>query len=804
MRILLVEDDEILTDLLTQSLTAQRYAVDTVNDGKFGLEYAQSSDYDLIIVDVGLPRMDGITLCERLRGEGFVTPILLITAKDANSDRIRGLDAGADDYLTKPLNLEELHARVRALLRRGEVSPTTILEIGALTLNPVSCEVIYAEKLLTLTPKEYSLLELLMRNPSRVFSRGAIIEHLWSFDDPPLEDSVKAHIKGLRRKLKQAGATDWVENVYGLGYRLAPKVDDVSRHQATQADLHAVNQPAVDTDEVSESLNGDQHRHPQFDQSSRQSSTSASPSASSTSSTEQKFNQAMDVLWQQYAGLMQERMEVLQVTATAIATHTLTVDLRQKGAHAAHKLAGVLGMFGRDDGTLLARELETVLEQDTSDQLENVPILIERLVELINVERSPIKEVVEDAQILWVADDESRVTEMKQLASDTGLTCQQVNLSQALHTIDTHSPDLVVLNLATATSKEQGIHLLFSLTQHTPTIPAIALLSESDLDNRVAIALTGICQVLPQTAALDQVWDAVTQILQLSRSTSTTILAVDDDPIILNALRRLLSPWNMRVFMLDEPKRFWTILNVVSPDVLILDVEMPDFNGIELCQAVRTDAHWQSLPVLFLTAHRDAETVQRVFEAGGDDYVTKPIVGPELLTRIMNRIERNRILQQLSQKDALTGLPNQRQSRQDIDGALQKAAQQHTSLSIVLLALAELRALYVRHGHGTGHQVLHRIGQILQTTLSAETLIGYWEYGEFVIGLPNVKQSEAYDYLADVLKTLRRQIFTTEQGDRFQVEFSMAIAEFPEAGATMQELYQSVHQQLENCSIPLR
>ena len=223
MRILLIEDDEILTSVLVGALQQQRYVVDTVDDGRFGLEYAQSGLYDLLLIDVGLPRLDGISLCQQLRNEGDKTPILLMTAKDAPDEKIRGLDAGADDYLTKPLDVGELQARLRALLRRGEVSPTTVLEIGQLRLDPVSCEVFYADRLLKLTPKEYSLLELFLRNPTRVFSRGHIIEHLWTFDDPPLEDSVKAHVKGLRRRLKKAGADGWIENVYGLGYKLSPE-----------------------------------------------------------------------------------------------------------------------------------------------------------------------------------------------------------------------------------------------------------------------------------------------------------------------------------------------------------------------------------------------------------------------------------------------------------------------------------------------------------------------------------------------------------------------------------------------------
>ncbi|PSN05839.1 multi-component transcriptional regulator, partial [filamentous cyanobacterium CCT1] len=228
MRILLVEDDSVLADRLVDCLTSQRYVVDAIADGQTAESYALATAYDLIITDVGLPGLDGIALCERLRHQGCKTPILLMTAKDAPAERVRGLDAGADDHLIKPLNLDEFLARVRALLRRGEVVPDTLLAVGPLRLDPASCQVAYSDTPLKLTPKEYSLLELFMRHPERVFSRAHLVEHLWSFDDPPLEDSVKAHIKGLRRKLKDVGAADWIENVYGIGYRFSPDIPPAS------------------------------------------------------------------------------------------------------------------------------------------------------------------------------------------------------------------------------------------------------------------------------------------------------------------------------------------------------------------------------------------------------------------------------------------------------------------------------------------------------------------------------------------------------------------------------------------------
>jgi DNA-binding response OmpR family regulator len=221
MKILLVEDDASLAEALGEAIADQLYVVDIVTDGEAAWQQIKTCDYDLILLDVMLPKLDGIDLCKRLRSHSYSLPILMVTARDTSSDKVVGLDSGADDYMVKPLDLQELLARIRALLRRGSTSGPPILEWGNLQLDPATYEVSYSQKLLRLTPKEYSLLELLLRNERRILSRSMIIEHLWSLENPPEEDTVKAHIKSLRKKLKAVNApNDFIETVHGLGYRL--------------------------------------------------------------------------------------------------------------------------------------------------------------------------------------------------------------------------------------------------------------------------------------------------------------------------------------------------------------------------------------------------------------------------------------------------------------------------------------------------------------------------------------------------------------------------------------------------------
>jgi DNA-binding response OmpR family regulator len=221
MRILLIEDDVRLAETLAEALVDQRYAVDWVADGESGWHQVKTLDYDLLLLDVMLPELDGISLCRRLRSHAYTLPILMLTACDTISDEVMGLDVGADDYVIKPVDLQKLFARIRALLRRGSVPSLPILEWGDLRLNPSTYEVSYGQNPVHLTPKEYALLELLLRNGRRVLSRSVMIEHVWSLESFPEEHTVKVHIRGLRQKLKTAGASDdLIETVHGMGYRL--------------------------------------------------------------------------------------------------------------------------------------------------------------------------------------------------------------------------------------------------------------------------------------------------------------------------------------------------------------------------------------------------------------------------------------------------------------------------------------------------------------------------------------------------------------------------------------------------------
>jgi len=221
MRILLVEDEPGIAQFVRQGLAEAGYAVDVATDGRNGLDYALAAEYDIIVVDIMLPKMDGLQLLRQLRAEQIKIPVLLLTARNAVEDRVQGLDAGADDYLSKPFAFAELLARLRALLRRPPVQADTILRVADLEMDVASREVRRAGKQIELSPREFALLEYLMRHPQQVLTRAQITEHIWNFDFYGDSNVVDVYIGYLRRKIDRGLNPPLLHTVRGIGYRLS-------------------------------------------------------------------------------------------------------------------------------------------------------------------------------------------------------------------------------------------------------------------------------------------------------------------------------------------------------------------------------------------------------------------------------------------------------------------------------------------------------------------------------------------------------------------------------------------------------
>ena len=220
MRILLVEDEKKVADIIVRGLKAERYAVDVYYDGQSGWQAADTYNYDLIVLDLMLPGLNGTEILERIRRKNQQVPILILTARDGMADKIKNFETGADDYLTKPFAFAELLLRIKALLRRGPVNHSSVLRVGDLEIDRLSQNVKRAGKKIELTAKEYSLLEYLAMHPGRVFSRTMIIEQVWDQSFQGLTNIVDVYIRQLRKKIDEAHEQKLIRTVRGVGYSI--------------------------------------------------------------------------------------------------------------------------------------------------------------------------------------------------------------------------------------------------------------------------------------------------------------------------------------------------------------------------------------------------------------------------------------------------------------------------------------------------------------------------------------------------------------------------------------------------------
>jgi len=227
MRILLVEDEKKLAGFIRRALKEDGHAVDLCHDGDAGLQRIGSENYDAIILDLMLPGRGGLEILGELRKKGKNTPVLILTARDSLQDRVTGLDRGADDYLTKPFALDELRARVRALLRRGKSGASTVLEFSDLSMDLVGRSVRRGKRSVELTQKEFALLEYFLRNPRRVLTRTSIAEHVWDYNFDWGSNVVDVFVNGVRRKLEESKETRLIHTLRGVGYVLKEAGDEV-------------------------------------------------------------------------------------------------------------------------------------------------------------------------------------------------------------------------------------------------------------------------------------------------------------------------------------------------------------------------------------------------------------------------------------------------------------------------------------------------------------------------------------------------------------------------------------------------
>jgi DNA-binding response OmpR family regulator/HPt (histidine-containing phosphotransfer) domain-containing protein len=340
MKILSIEDDATTAATLMSLLTQQHYIAEMAPDGEWAWQLLQQFEYDLIMLDITLPKLDGLSLCRKIRDHGIRTPILIVSSHDQIQEKAIGLDAGADDYLVKPFHPDELFARIRALLRRthGE-SISNCIEWGNLHLNTSNTEVRYCSAILPLTPKEYAILELFLRHPQRVFSCTAILDNLWPNADAPSEEAVRTHIKGLRQKLKSGGIQEEViETVYGIGYRLKA-IEGETKSAIFQSD------PI-------------------------------------------KTKALIQEVWIRSAERITTQLNTIQLGIEGLSQGDRQLPTIQQAHREAHTLAGSLGTFGFSEASHIAQQIERDFQQFhklTATDRQQLQVLLNELRQNINL-----------------------------------------------------------------------------------------------------------------------------------------------------------------------------------------------------------------------------------------------------------------------------------------------------------------------------------------------------------------------------------------------------------------------------------
>lgn len=791
MKILCVEDDLNLAQLLKAALVKHHYQVDLATDGLMGWSLAETFSYDLILLDLILPQLDGLSFCQKLRSNASPpfnpnsnTPVLLMTALDTVTNKVLGLDSGADDYIVKPFNLDEFLARIRALLRRHQGIRSPLLMWGELCMNPNSCEVTYKNQPILLTSKEYELLEIFLRNPNQIFSINRLLDCLWKSDEFPNEGTVRAHIKGLRKKLKDKGAEDILETIYKLGYRLnsPDKIEISKKKKSKKSNVENLEQK---------------------------------PEILTSSSLDNEILPELWPVWLESKSAYCERLSIVQQAITAVHQGTLTPEQQHHAEREIHTLIGSLGCFGLITASHLSRQIQQILRSGEplglleAEQLQTLTTELHNTIAQTTTEinnKSTLPPQLPIHGTLLLVDDDFPLAQIIAMAS-IGWGYEShiaTDFRQAEQLLKQYDFDGMILDLNFPNSTETGLDFLATVRHQYPQISVIMLTSEVAWMKRIEAARLGSPCFLQKPLSPHQVLEAVCQVLEQKNPRPTRILAVDDNVIRLEVLKIVLESAGYDVTLLQQPQLFWETLEQTTPDLLILDLELSTpgsllngtsdhsasiVTGWDLCEIIRRDPRWNRLPILILSGYTDPQNVQRCFAAGADDVLAKPLSPQELLTRIEIRLQQ-RQRWKIAEIDELTGVSLRRKALQDLTSLLHLARRQQKPLSLAILDLDYFKRINDQYGHDMGDQVLNYMGKLLRQSLRHEDVVGRWGGEEFVVGMYGIMKSHSIQRFQEILDQFRQHQFRAKNGTLFQVTFSAGIAQFPDDGKDIQTLYQ--------------
>ena len=517
-----------------------------------------------------------------------------------------------------------------------------------------------------------------------------------------------------------------------------------------------------------------------------QSSPSATAGGNAGAPTVRSPDDALRAIWQEHRAGALERVGLIERAVSALTAGELDEQLRVDACRTAHSLIGSVGTFGFIRASEAARALELALADPVPARAPAMSTLIATLHrELQGDVPAPhglqrTAPVDDQLQVLIVDDDLKLCERIAAEAGTRAMRCEiATSPSQARALRAERPPSIVLLDLTFPPDGMTDAYTLLSeLSAATPPIPVLVLTGTGAFTDRVEAARRGSRAFLPKSLLPAEVLDAVEQFLARDRLAATRVLVVDDDPAMLDAVSALLRGHDLEVSTLADPLRFWETLERVAPELLILDVDMPVINGPELCRTVRNDPRWSGLAVMFATAHTDAATIEEVFDSGADDYIPKPIVGPELVNRVANRLERVRLYRAQAETDYLTGLANRAKSDEGLTQLAALADRYSEPLSVAMLDLDRFKLVNDRHGHAAGDSVLRRLSEHLRRDFRGNDVVGRWGGEEFIVGMYGMTRENGVARLADTLQQFAEEEFTSDR-ETFRVSFSAGVAEYP-------------------------
>lgn len=523
-------------------------------------------------------------------------------------------------------------------------------------------------------------------------------------------------------------------------------------------------------------------------------SLSRTPPAAQAGTTDAAAEADLAALWERFRPINIARLTVLEDAVSALIKDALSSELRAQAAAEAHKLVASCGSFGHREASRIARQLELLLQGESDLERPDLLRISRGVTSLRERLENPMPAATGGGgakqPLLLIIDADQNVTlPLLMECAARGIQAVIANTDEEIEaSLELRLPDVVLFDPQSASGLREGSHSLLA-DLATREVPVLIFTKQDTFEDRVQASRLGARGFLRKPMTTSEVVQSIHELLERLRQDDYKVICVDDDPEILSSLRDLLDNKGIRLTTVVDPLAFWDELESSLPDLIILDMNMPHLTGVELCRVVRSEPRWSELPILFLTSNTDSATVQRIFASGADDYITKPLLGPELVARVFHRLERTRLQRQMAEKDPLTGTGNRRKYNQVMNHYIHLAERNKQPLSLAILDLDRLKSINDSHGHSVGDAALQRLGAMMIETFRSEDVVARWGGDEFVIGMYGMKRDDAAQRIRTLLENLQRERFQVPDGPRIQISFSAGIAQYPDEGLTAHALY---------------